>query len=97
MPLGIDIPLRSRILVLVSLAAGITYLDRVCISIAAPDIMSALNLSKMQMGYAFGVFAVAYGIAEIPTGWLTDRLGQRRMLTWIVALWSIFTAMTGLV
>lgn len=49
------------------------------------------------MGYAFGVFAVAYGIAEIPAGWLTDRLGQRRMLTGIVALWSIFTALTGIV
>jgi len=97
MPQGINIPLRSRILGLVALAAGITYLDRVCISIAAPDIMKALNLSKMQMGYAFGVFAVAYGIAEMPAGWLTDRVGQRRMLTWIVALWSIFTAMTGLV
>jgi len=72
-----NIPLRSRIMVLVALGAGITYLDRVCISIAAPDIMSTLNLSKIQMGYAFGVFAVAYGIAQMPTGWLTDRLGQR--------------------
>ncbi len=97
MPQGSNIPLRSRILGLVALAAGITYLDRVCISVATPDIMRTLNLSKIQMGYAFGVFAVAYGIAEIPSGWLTDRLGQRRMLTWIVGLWSFFTAMTGLV
>jgi MFS transporter, ACS family, glucarate transporter len=97
MPRGLNIPLRSRILTLVALAAGITYLDRVCISVATPDIMRTLKLSKIQMGYAFGVFAVAYGIAEIPTGWLTDRLGQRKMLTWIVALWSIFTALTGCV
>jgi sugar phosphate permease len=94
---GSNIALRNRILSLVTLAAGITYLDRVCISVAAPDIMSTLKLSKIQMGYAFGVFSVAYGMAEIPTGWLTDRLGQRRMLTWIVGLWSIFTALTGLV
>jgi len=77
MPHAMNIPLRSRIMVLVALGAGITYLDRVCISIAAPDIMSTLNLSKIQMGYAFGVFAVGYGIAQMPTGWLTDRLGQR--------------------
>lgn len=92
-----NIPLRSRILALVALAAGITYLDRVCISVTTPEIMRALNLSTIQMGYAFGVFAIAYGIAEVPTGWLTDRLGQRRMLTWIVALWSMFTALTGVV
>ena len=97
MPQELNIPLRHRILALVALAAGVTYLDRVCISVATPDIMSTLHLTKIQMGYAFGVFSVAYGIAELPTGWLTDRLGQRRMLTWIVGLWSIFTALTGVV
>lgn len=45
MPQGLNIPLRSRILGLVALAAGITYMDRVCISVAAPDIMRTLNLS----------------------------------------------------
>lgn len=94
---GPNIPLRTRILGLVALGAGITYLDRVCISVATPNIIRALKLTPIQMGYAFGVFAAAYGIAEIPMGWLTDRLGQRRMLTWIVGLWSAFTALTGLV
>lgn len=97
MPLDLQIPLRHRVLTLVALAAGITYLDRVCISVAAPSIMRDLHLTKIQMGYAFGVFPVAYGLAGLPVGWMTDRLGQRRMLTWIVGLWSIFTAMTGAV
>ena len=95
MPKGSSIPLRNRIMGLVALAAGITYMDRVCISVATPDIMRDLNLDKIHMGYVFGVFAAAYGIAEMPTGWLTDRLGQRKMLTWIVGLWSLFTALTG--
>ena len=97
MPNELNIPLRSRILTLVALAAGITYLDRICISVAAPSIMRDLHLTKIQMGYAFGIFPVAYGIAELPSGWLTDRLGQRRMLSWIVGLWSIFTAIVGMV
>ena len=97
MPQGPPIPLRNRILGLVALAAGVTYLDRVCISVATPAIMRDLHLDKIHMGYAFGVFSIAYGLAEMPTGWLTDRLGQRRMLTWIVALWSLFTALTGIV
>ena len=37
------------------------------------------------------------GLPKSPPGWLADRLGQRRMLTWIVGLWSIFTGLTGFV
>lgn len=92
---GHPIPLRNQIAVLIALASGITYLDRVCLSAAAPAMMSALRLSNMQMGYVFSVFAVSYGIFEIPMGSLIDRLGQRKILTRIVACWSIFTALTG--
>jgi MFS transporter, ACS family, glucarate transporter len=88
---------RNWVLLLGFLLAGITYLDRVCISVAAPSIMSELGLSNIQMGYVFGTFAVAYGLFEIPSGWLGDRWGQRRMLTRIAVSWSVFTALTGVV
>ena len=89
--------LRHRVLILVALASAITYLDRVCLSAAAPAIMHDLGLSNIQMGYAFSVFPLAYGIFEMPMGWLGDRLGQRKMITRIVASWSGFTALTGMV
>jgi ACS family glucarate transporter-like MFS transporter len=97
MPRTLRVSLRNRVLTMVALASGITYLDRVCLSAGAPAIMRDLGLSKMQMGYAFSVFALAYGIFEIPMGWLGDRLGQRKMLTRIVACWSAFTVLTGMV
>ncbi len=75
--------------------AFITYLDRVCISIAAPFLTQDLALTSVQMGYVFSAFALAYGIFEIPTGWLGDRFGQRRLLAPIVAAWSILTIFTG--
>ncbi len=77
-------------------AAFITYLDRVCISAAAPSMRAELGLNEIQMGYVFGVFALAYGIFEVPMGWLGDRFGQRALLTRIVAGWSLFTMLTGL-
>lgn len=73
----------------------VTYLDRVCIAAAAPAMMADLKLSDFQMGMAFSAFALAYGIFEVPMGWLGDRIGQRAMLTRIVACWSVFTAVTG--
>jgi MFS family permease len=75
--------------------AIITYIDRVCISQAAPLMMKDLGLTKVEMGWAFTAFAVAYAIFEIPGGFLGDWMGPRRVLTRIVVWWSIFTALTG--
>lgn len=97
MNLRTRVPLRHRIAFLLAFAAAITYLDRVCLSAATPSIMAALGLSNMQMGYIFSVFDIAYGAFEIPMGWLSDRFGQRKILTRIVACWSAFTVLTGLV
>ena len=41
-------------------------------------------------------FFYAYGLAQVPSGWLADRFGARGMMTSYVALWSVFTAFTGL-
>ena len=75
--------------------AVITYIDRVCISQAAPAITQDLGLTSVQMGYAFAAFAWAYALFEIPGGWLGDWLGPRRVLMRIVIWWSFFTAATG--
>src|SRR3954470_9376544 len=75
--------------------AIVTYIDRVCISQAAPLITNDLGLSKVQMAWAFSVFGWAYALFEIPGGWLADRLGPRRVLMRIVIWWSFFTAATG--
>ena len=77
--------------------AVVTYLDRVCISVAAPFMSDDLALTSIQMGYIFSSFALAYGIFEIPSGWAGDRFGQRRVLVPIVAAWSLLTVLTGAV
>ena len=73
----------------------ITYLDRVAISSAAPAIRDELGLSLIQMGWVFSVFTFAYAAFEIPSGWLGDVIGPRRVLTRIVLWWSAFTMLTG--
>lgn len=75
--------------------AIITYIDRVCISMAAPAIQKDLGLTAIQMGWAFSVFGWAYALFEVPGGWLADRMGPRRVLMRIVVWWSFFTAATG--
>ena len=87
---------RSGVLLLGFLMSVVTYLDRVCISAAAPLITGELGLSQIQMGYVFSAFGLSYALFEIPAGWWGDQIGQRRVLTRIVAGWSVFTMLTGL-
>ena len=75
--------------------AVIQYIDRVCISQSAPFISADLRLSPQQMGYVFSAFTLAYALFEIPSGYLGDRIGPRKVLLRIVLWWSFFTAATG--
>jgi MFS transporter, ACS family, glucarate transporter len=86
---------RKRIVRLGVSLAFLAYVDRVCISQAAPDIMRDLHLTKVQMGYIFSAFGFTYAALELPCGWLCDRIGARNVLTRVVLCWSVLTAATG--
>ncbi len=86
---------RYKVLAMCMALAGITYLDRICIAIAAPRIQEDLGLSVTQIGWVFAIFQLAYGIFEIPTGHWGDKIGTRLVLTRIVVWWSAFTMLTA--
>jgi len=88
---------RHGVVALLILLFAITYLDRVCISVAGPRMQEELGISPAGWGWVTGMFTLAYGLFEIPTGVMGDRLGPRRVLTRIVTWWSAFTALTGMV
>lgn len=87
---------RFKVLRLLFALTIITYLDRLCISAAAPAITETFHFSPSQMGYIFSAFTLAYAAFEIPSGWLGDYFGTRKALARIVIWWSIFTAFTSL-
>jgi MFS family permease len=86
---------RRGVIALLVLLSAITYLDRVCISVAGPRIQEDLGIDAIGWGWVTGVFTLAYCVFEIPTGILGDRIGPRSVLTRIVLWWSAFTALTG--
>ena len=87
--------MRGRLLIFAFLLAVVTYLDRICISAAAPFIIAELHLTVLQMSVVFSAFTLAYSLFEVPSGWLGDVRGPRRVLTRIVLWWSGFTMLTG--
>jgi len=85
---------RHRVLGFLCLLGAITYLDRVAISVAGPRMQDSLHISPEAWGWVVGVFTLSYGIFEIPTGRMGDRIGARKVLTRVVLWWSAFTALT---
>jgi sugar phosphate permease len=75
--------------------AILAFVDRVCISQAAPLIARDLGFDKAQMGTVFGAFLLSYGLFEIPGAWYGDLVGARKGLIRIVSGWSLFTGLTG--
>jgi MFS family permease len=86
---------RHGVLGMLSLLSMITYLDRICISVAGPRTQKDLHIGPEAWGWAISAFTLAYALFEIPSGMLGDRFGPRRMLTRIVLWWSAFTTLTG--
>src|SRR5258708_24138066 len=87
---------RWYILGLISLMYLITYLDRVNISTAAPEITKEFGFDKITLGWIFSAFVWAYALFQVPGGWLSDRFGARPVLATIVGYWSVMTAATAL-
>jgi len=86
---------RWYILLLISVMYLITYLDRVNISTAAPVISKEFGFDKITMGVIFSAFVWSYALFQVPGGWLSDRFGARKVLTGVVAYWSVMTAATA--
>lgn len=88
---------RRGVVGLLILLFAITYLDRVCLSVAGPRMQAELGIGPVGWGWVTGIFTFAYCVFEIPSGVMGDRIGPRRVLTRIVLWWSAFTVLTGTV
>jgi MFS family permease len=93
-------PLRYAQFVVVVLALVYTasFLDRQIIALTAERVRADLGLSDVQLGLLQGLsFALFYTALGIPMGMLADRTSRRRLILCGLILWSIATAVCGLV
>src|SRR6516162_6996061 len=88
-------PTHARYWVVVLALAMIMYIQRVAISQAIVPIAADLHLNKAQTGVVLGAFGLSYALFEIPMGLMGDKLGVRWVLSQLVLVWSMFTALTG--
>jgi MFS family permease len=86
----------SRVAGLLTLAAFINYVDRGNLATAGPLIQDQLKLSHTELGVLLAAFFWSYAPAQLPAGWLAERLDPRRVLAAGLAIWGAATALTGL-
>lgn len=84
-----------RLVLLVSTALAINYVDRGNLATAVPLIQGELGLSGTQLGFLLSVFYYSYVVAMVPAGWLAERYGAQRVLAVGIAIWSLATLLTG--
>lgn len=84
-----------RVVLLVTAAVFINYIDRGNLATAAPLMQDELHLSTSQLGFLLSAFYYGYVAFMPPVGWLAERFGAHRVLAVSLAVWSIATLGTG--
>lgn len=91
------IPFRWIGGLLVLLLCFTAYLDRIAVSVTASPLMESLGITPVQLGMVTTLFSTGYFLFQMPAAALLQRYGSRTVLAVSLALWSVFTAATGLV
>ena len=89
------IPIRILLVFSSFMLTVLLFIDRACISAAKEEISSDLNFDLTDFGWVMAMFTLGYALFQTPSGKLADKWGPRRVLTSIVATWSVLTTMTG--
>jgi MFS family permease len=76
--------------------AILSYTDRQVLSLLVDPIRADLGISDTQISLLLGTaFAVVYGVAGIPLGYLADRTSRRNLIFCGVLVWTVGTLACG--
>jgi len=90
-----DTSYEVKIIAILSLAFGLVGLDRFILPVLFPSMMGELGLTYDHLGLLVGILAIFWGIAAFAMGYMSDRLGRRKVLIPSVVLFSLLSALSG--
>ena len=87
------------VLALLTLGMLISFIDRTSLSSALADkkFIESFALTSVDRGWLNSAFFWAYGLMQLPMGWIVDRYGVKWPYTIFFAIWCVATALTGAV
>ncbi|MGY3346812.1 MFS family permease [Bradyrhizobium sp. USDA 4472] len=75
----------------------VSYLDRINIAFAKPQMMGQLGLNEAIYGLGAGLFFLGYAASEVPSNLLLHYFGPRRWLARILLTWGLISMGMALV
>lgn len=88
---------RYPVLLFLCISAVIAYIQRAALSVPAAEIAADLKFTDLarDMGWIQTTWYLCYGLMQLPSGWLADRLGSRRALALFSVAWSAATLLSA--
>jgi MFS family permease len=83
-------------IILVTAAIALNYMDRSTLAIGNLKIRQEFGINATAIGALGSAWALTYGIAQLPSGYLLDRIGPKFLVGAAMILWSLCQAAGGL-
>jgi MFS family permease len=83
-------------IVLVTAAIALNYMDRSTLAIGNLKIRQEFGISATAIGALGSAWALTYGIVQLPSGYLLDRIGPKTLVGAAMILWSLCQAAGGI-
>src|ERR1035438_96419 len=80
---------RWRIAVLLGVGVLVNYFDRVNLSVSHDALIAGFGISEFTFGLLSGAYNWTYALCQLPSGFLLDRFGVRRVGSISTFLWSV--------
>lgn len=85
-----------RIAILLAVITTINYVDRSVFGVVAPVVRGEFGIGDADYGLITSGFLLAYGIGQLISGPLIDRLGTKRAFSLAAVFWSVATILHAL-
>ncbi len=92
-----DTSYEWKIILILSLTFGLVGLDRFILPVLFPAFMDELGLTYEDLGNLVGILAVFWGLSAFAMGFLSDRVGRRKVLIPAVVIFSLMSVFSGVV
>src|SRR6202142_4216723 len=90
-----DTAYEWKAVTLLTIGFGLVGLDRWIIAPLFPAIAPDLHLNYQDAGNIIGALGLAWGVAAVVLGGLSDRIGRKRVLVPAIVLFSLLSGLTG--
>src|SRR5579863_8365110 len=83
-------------IILVTAAIALNYMDSSTLAIGNLKIREEFGISATAIGALGSAWALTYGFAQLPSGYLLDRIGPKVLVGATMIVWSLFQAVGGI-